>query len=77
MEELDTLLQNVLTLNKTIVIREKSQRSSKRVKRETKIKFFTQWKIVKMKIQVEMKKHKFYSWELILKLGMVNQMRKV
>ena len=77
MEEFETLLQNSLTLNKMIVIREKFQRSSKRVKRETKRKFYTQWKIVKMKIQVEMKKHKIYSWESILKLRMVNQMRKV
>ena len=35
MEELDILLQNVLTLNKMIVMREKPQ-SSKRVKQETR-----------------------------------------
>ena len=36
MKELDTLIQNVLTLNKMIVMRKKPQGSSKRVKLETK-----------------------------------------
>ena len=36
MEKLDTFLQNFLTLSKMTVMREKSQRSSKRVKYETK-----------------------------------------
>ena len=68
MEEFDTLLQNVFNLNKMIVMTKKPQGSSKRVKWETKIstmrkrKIFTLLKIVKMKIQVEMKKQKFYSW---------------
>ena len=53
MEELDIFLQNVLTLNKMIVMKEKPQ-NSKRVKQETrrspmsKRKLFTPWKIVKM-----------------------------
>ena len=62
MEELDILIQNVLTANKMIVMREKPQ-NSKRVKQETrrspmrKIKLFTPWQI-----QEKMKKLKFYSW---------------
>ena len=53
MEELDSLLQSVLTLNKMIVMREKLQ-SSKRVKQETrrspmrKRKLFIPWKTEKI-----------------------------
>ena len=60
MEELDILLQNVLTLNKMIMMREKPQ-NLESVKQEIrrspmrKRKLSTPWKIVKMR------KLRFYS----------------